>query len=246
MDAEETRTQLARLALSMHEESTVADTIERVLDYARQAVDCSHAGVAFVHAGRQIETVAATDPVVRTLEATQNRLKEGPDLSLTRADRSLIVADTASDARWPRWGAAAAELGLRSMVGARLYTSDRTIGTLNLYDSRPHHFTESDLEVAHVLARHAAISLWNAQNSQNLLRAVDSRKLIGQAQGILMERFDLDEDAAFAVLRRYSQNHNLKLHTVAETVVKTRRLPEEGLAAEALRNDGAGTGRTPT
>src|SRR3954452_11772938 len=106
MDGENTRTQLARLALSMHEEATVAETIARVLAYARQAVDCSHATVVFVHSGRKVETVAATDSVVQSLEAVQNRLKEGPDLSLTRADRSLIVADTASEARWPGWAEA--------------------------------------------------------------------------------------------------------------------------------------------
>jgi len=242
----DTRTQLARLAVSVHEEATVPETIDRVLTYARQAVHCSHAGLAFVHSGRRIETVAATDPAVRVLEETQNRLGEGPDLTLTRADRSLVVHDTARETRWPAWAAAAVDLGLRSMVGARLYTSERTIGTLNLYDSRASHFTESDLQVAHVLARHAAIALWNTQNAHHLARAVDSRKLIGQAQGILMERFGLDEDRAFAVLRRYSQNENLKLHAVAESVVRTRRLPGDDLLADAfLQRDDAGAGRTP-
>jgi GAF domain-containing protein len=227
MNREEAETDLATLAISMHEETTVADTVDRVVHYARQAVGCDHAGVVFVHSGRRIETVAATDPAVSALEAVQTKLREGPDLSLSQNDRSILVADTTEELRWPEWGAAAAAIGFRSMVGARLYTSERTIGTLNLYDSRPCHFTEPDRQVAHVLARHAAIALWNSQNSQHLLRAVDSRKLIGQAQGILMERFGLDEDRAFALLRRYSQDQNVKLRTVAEIVVETRRLPDD-------------------
>jgi GAF domain-containing protein len=227
MNRQEAQTDLAALAISMHEEATVADTVECVLLYARQAVGCDHAGVVFVHAGRRIETVAATDPAVSHLESVQTSLREGPDLSLTRDDRSILVADTTQELRWPEWAAAAAELGFRSMVGARLYTSERTIGSLNLYDSRPCHFTDSDRQVAHILARHAAIALWNSQNSQHLLRAVDSRKLIGQAQGILMERFGLDEERAFALLKRYSQDQNVKLHTVAEIVVETRRLPDD-------------------
>ena len=76
-----------------------------------------------------------------------------------------------------------------------------------------------------MLARHAALALGKVQDSEHLLRAMDSRKLIGQAQGILMERFQLDDDGAFAVLRRYSQDKNLKLHDVARLVVDTRRLP---------------------
>jgi AmiR/NasT family two-component response regulator len=77
-----------------------------------------------------------------------------------------------------------------------------------------------------VLARHAAIALGQIEESDNLWRAIDARKLIGQAQGILMERFDIDEEQSFAVLRRYSQVNNIKLREVARTVVETRRLPE--------------------
>ncbi len=112
------------------------------------------------------------------------------------------------------------------MMGARLYNSQRTIGSLNLYDSRPHHFSEADMQVAHVLARHAAIAMSRVQESEHLWRAIDSRKLIGQAQGILMQRYDLDGDRAFEVLRRYSQTHNVKLRDVAQLVVDHRQLPD--------------------
>jgi AmiR/NasT family two-component response regulator len=69
-----------------------------------------------------------------------------------------------------------------------------------------------------------------ASDSENFSRALDSRKLIGQAQGILMERFDLDDTHAFEVLRRYSQDSNIKLRDVAQIVVETRRLPDPSAA----------------
>jgi AmiR/NasT family two-component response regulator len=112
------------------------------------------------------------------------------------------------------------------MLSVRLYTSSTTVGTLNLFDRLPDRFDVSDQEVAHVLARHAAVALANARNTQNLWQAIDARKRVGQAQGILMERFDLDEDKAFSVLMRYSQNNNMKLRDVAERLVTTRDLPE--------------------
>jgi GAF domain-containing protein len=217
---------LAEMALEVHEEQTVSDTVERVLDFARSAIDCSHAAVVFVHAKRRIETVASTDPVVTCLDATQMELGEGPDLSIQRDKHSVVVDDTHHEKRWPSWASAAAQVGLRSMIGVRLYTSQRTMGSLNLFDSRPHHFSQADVQVAHVLARHAAIALAHVHESDHLWRAIDARKLIGQAQGILMERYDLDDRRAFAVLRRYSQHNNIKLHDVARMVVDTRRLPE--------------------
>jgi GAF domain-containing protein len=219
-------TSLAEMALSIHEEATVAETVERVLDFARSAVDCSHAGVVFVHAKQRIETVASTDPLVARLHAREMDLGEGPDLSILGDRTTVLVDDTHQEGRWPAWASAAAEAGLRSMMGVRLYTSKRTIGSLNLYDSRPHHFSASDLQVAHVLARHAAVAMWRVQESDHLWQAIDARKLIGQAQGILMERYDLDDERAFEVLRRYSQNSNVKLRDVAQMVVDTRSLPD--------------------
>jgi GAF domain-containing protein len=221
-------TGLAEMVLAMHEEATVSDTVERVLDFACAAVDCSHAAVVFVHAKRRIETVAATAPVVATLDAQQMELREGPDLSIARDRDGVIVDDTQHEDRWPAWASATAAAGLRSMMGARLYTSERTMGSLNVYDSRPHHFSTADLQVLHVVARHAAIALSRVHDSNHLWQAIDSRKLIGQAQGILMERYDLDDNRAFEVLRRHSQNANLKLRDVAQMVVDTRHLPDPG------------------
>ena len=182
--------------------------------------------MVFVHAKQRIETVASTDPVLGELHATQMDLHEGPDLSIVRDKSSVMVHDTHQEDRWPAWASAAADTGFRSMMGVRLYTSQRTIGSLNLYHSRPHHFSAADLQVAHVLARHAAIAMSRVQESDHLWRAIDARKLIGQAQGILMERYDLDDDHAFEVLRRYSQNSNVKLRDVAQMVVDTRQLPD--------------------
>lgn len=219
-------TSLAEMALSIHEEATVTETVELVLDFARHAVDCSHAGVVFVHAKQRIETVADTDPVIGALHAREMELHEGPDLSIVRDRNTVVVDDTHQDDRWPAWASAAAEAGLRSMMGVRLYTSQRTMGSLNLYDSRPDHFSTDDLQVAHVLARHAAVAMSRVQESDHLWQAIDARKLIGQAQGILMERFDLDDARAFEVLRRYSQNSNVKLRDMAQMVVDTRTLPD--------------------
>jgi GAF domain-containing protein len=218
---------LAKMVLSVHEEATVPDTVGNVLGFALAAVDCSHAAVVFVHGGRRLEVVASTDPAIEALVAAQTESGQGPVLSMlgNGGDDSVMVADTQEEVRWPAWAAAAAARGFRSMVSVRLYTSERTIGALNLYDSRPHHFSVADVEVAHVLARHAAIALARAHDSEHWSRALDSRKLIGQAQGILMERFDLDDARAFAVLRRYSQDHNVKLRDLAQIVVETRQLP---------------------
>lgn len=217
--------EFAQMALDLHDEGGVSETVERVLGYALQAVNCGYAGVAFVHRGKDVETAAATDPLVAQLQQAQADLGEGPDLDVLADRYSVIVPDTRTDTRWPKWSSHVARAGVRSVLSVRMYTSSRTIGALNLYDAAPDRFDVSDQEVAHVLARHAAVALSTARTTENLWQAIDARKRVGQAQGILMERFGLTEEQAFAVLVRYSQNNNVKLRDVAERLVTTRELP---------------------
>lgn len=216
----------ARMALALHEQPDVDQTIDRVLDFALGAVSCDFAGVMLVHNGKRIETAAATGPVVEKADQLQMETDEGPCLTAIFERDTIRVRDTLTDERWPTWGPRVADLGLRSVLSIRLYTSQSTIGALNLYATEPDRFDDDDDAVAHILARHASVALASARQESSLWQAIDARKLIGQAQGILMERFDLDPDQAFSVLRRYSQDHNVKLRVVAERLVNTRRLPD--------------------
>lgn len=216
----------AQMALQLHDEGTVEETLDRVLEHALKAVNCGYAGVVFVHGRQRIETTAATDPLVERLEQLQIECGEGPDIDVMQDRYSVLVSDARAEMRWPRWAAKIAEAGVRSMLSVRLYTSSTTVGTLNLYDEQPEKFDISDQEIAHVLARHAAVALANARQTENLWQAIDARKRVGQAQGILMERYRLNEDQAFAVLMRYSQNKNMKLREVAERLISTRALPD--------------------
>lgn len=216
------------MAVEVHAEGTTEETVERILAFALSAVQCEHAGVSLQRRGNRLETLATTDPIVRGLDELQVRLGEGPDLALVSDRLGVLVSDTRTETRWPEWSRQAAELGVRSMLGTRLYTRERTLGTLNLYDRAPDHFDVDDQAVAQVMARHAAAALARARDTENLWHAIDARKRIGQAQGILMERYALSEDQAFRVLLRYSQDNNVKLRAVAEELVTTRELPDDG------------------
>jgi GAF domain-containing protein len=220
-----TADEFAEIAASLHDSETLEETVEKVLDFALKAVAGDHAGVVFVRHG-QVETVACTAPLVAELNELQMQLENGPDLALAQYRRSILIEDTQTDCRWPRWAKAAADAGARTMVGGRLYISGNVSGSLNVYAAQPGVFSDEDRAVAQVLARHAAIALATVEEQSGLLRALDSRKLIGMAEGILMERFGFDDDQAFAVLRRYSQTRNMKLRNVAQVVVDTRRLPD--------------------
>jgi GAF domain-containing protein len=228
--------EFAELALALND-VTVEETVEKVLGFALKAIGCDYAGVIFVHGKNAVETAAATDPVVAKLDAVQMEVGEGPDVSVLEDRLSVIISDTTTESRWPKWAARVSETGIRSLLSVRMYTDDQTIGTLNAYSLKPNAFDVDDQAVAHVLARHAAVALGTARKIENLWQAVDARKRIGQAQGILMERFDLTADQAFAVLLRYSQDNNVKLRVVADRLVETRELPLVSRPLDAATDD---------
>jgi GAF domain-containing protein len=216
----------ARLALELHEEPGVEETVEAVLQFALQAVKCTHAGVALSHRGGRLETVAVTHPVVEQSDQLQLECDEGPSLDVIAERDTILVTDTIGELRYPDWAPKVAALGLRSVLSVRLATTGSTLGVLQLFNTEPSAFETDDDAVAHILARHASVALANARQEASLWQAIDARKLVGQAQGILMERFGIDSDQAFAVLRRYSQDNNIKLRDVAQRLIDTRRLPD--------------------
>ena len=99
-----------------------------------------------------------------------------------------------------------------------------------LQDRLQHFFEPAD----HIFGQHASVALATARREAGLRQAIDARHLIGQAQGILMERFDLTADQSFAVLRRYSQENNVKLRSVAAEIIETRKLPGVVTPAERV------------
>lgn len=202
------------------------NTAESVVSLARDNLECDYAGITIGHRNGRLESLAVTDPVVEKADRLQYDLREGPCVAALWEQDSFAAEEIAEDARWPTWGPAAAELGLRSLLATRMTTSGHYVGALNLYSARSRTFTADDVSFAHVFAQQAAVALRNARRLEQLQVAIDGRTLIGQAQGILMERFTLTSEQAFAVLRRVSQDSNLKLHAIAAELIRTGRLHE--------------------
>lgn len=209
------------------------ESIAQIVQLAMDGVGCEYASVTLVHADGTLETVASTHPVVEQADALQYELHEGPCLTAAETNGLYVIPETATDPRWPNWGPKAAALGLHSILSVHLFTDRQVLGALNLYARPAYQYTEEDIEAAQVVAAHASVSLARSRSEQNLWKAIDSRHVIGQAQGVLMERHSLSAEQAFSVLKRYSQQNNVKLHEVAVVLLRTGELPGSH-AASAL------------
>jgi GAF domain-containing protein len=200
--------------------------LEGIVALALETVACDYGSVTLVHADGSVETVASSHPVVSQADQLQYTLAEGPCLTAAATNGVYVIDDTSKDERWPRWGPAVSELGLSSVLSIHLFTDQMTLGALNLYARDLHSYDADEVNTGRIVAAHASVALARVRGEQNLWRAIDSRHLIGTAQGILMERFSITAEQAFSVLRRYSQSHNAKLHDIASRLVTTGQLPQ--------------------
>lgn len=217
--------ELSAVARSLQHETGKQRTLDMVVSAATGLIDgCDLVGVSIADA-RGVRTHAASDQEVLAMHALQDELREGPAVDALRDHETVYSPDLGSDERWPRWGPRVHAIGVRSVLSYRLFTIRDTLGALDLLSRTRDAFDRDAVDNALALAAHVAVAVAAELNDEELKIAVTTRTVIGQAQGILMERFDLSADRAFEVLVRLSSHQNIKLHRVATQLVETRDVP---------------------
>jgi transcriptional regulator with GAF, ATPase, and Fis domain len=177
------------------------------------------ADVLLVAGPDRLKSVAATSQIAVEIDDLQKRFGEGPCLDAAVGDSVVLCNDLREEARWPNFAEAAVAAGIHSMMSFQLYTDKSRKGALNLFGRAPDVFNPEKEAVAAMLATHAAIALIADDERLQFKSALASRDVIGQAKGMIMERFDVDAVQAFELLKRLSQSSNTRLVAVAEELV---------------------------
>ncbi|TDD67428.1 ANTAR domain-containing protein [Jiangella aurantiaca] len=213
--------ELAEAAADLHGEPDVESTVQSVLEYAKALTGGDGVAVMFRQAGRPA-VMSATSPEAAEADLVQIRCAEGPGLQAMCAGDAVLVDDVAADARWSSWSRPVSELGFQSVLSLGLGTHRSSIGALSVYSSKTHAFAAERAELARLYARHASVALVSARHESGLRQAMQARHTIGQAQGVLMERYGIDAEQAFAILRNSARDHGVKLSERAEQIVASR------------------------
>ncbi len=227
---------ISRMVESLFWEGNVAGTLSQLVTLAVATIEgCDFAGV-FVSDGDDVGTPYASDPIVIELDTLQLRAGEGPCLDALHHEALFYAEDLGDDLRWPRFGPQAVTVGMRSLLALPLSVNGEQ-GALNLYARYPHAFGVIDRGRGVLLATMARMAVTSTRvhedderRAANLQAALATREMIGQAQGILMERERVTPDQAFDILRRASQHLNIKLRDVAQNLVETGERPDTGLS----------------
>jgi hypothetical protein len=189
--------------------------------------DVESASITVKHADGRLETFAPTDPALMDVDAAQYDLQEGPCYEAAVDTVHVTSPHMAEDPRFPKYGPVAVSYGIQAQAGIRLFDAKASNGALNLYSGRPGAF--EDLDSLHELFAHqSAVALAYARQISDLQNAVQSRQVIGQAVGIVMERYELDDARAFGFLARLSSHQNTKLRVIAERLIEESRKSDAG------------------
>ncbi|HZE01127.1 MAG TPA: GAF and ANTAR domain-containing protein [Pseudonocardiaceae bacterium] len=218
--------QMGELARSLQQETSLRDTLQGIVAAAVDTVPgAQYAGISEVQGGREINTPAWTDELVRATDTAQYETGQGPCLSAIAVQHTVRVSDMANDDRWPEFAKRAVQRGVGSMLSLQLYVVGDNLGALNLYNREPDAFDDDSEHVGLLFASHAAVAMAGAQRRDQLNRGMGTRDLIGQAKGILMERHKLTAEQAFLLLVRASQATHTKLRDIAEQLTTVGQLP---------------------
>lgn len=202
--------------------------LERVVHGAVALIPGVESGsISVVRNRREVDSVAASDELPRRVDALQAETGQGPCLDSAFEHETVRVTDMRTEPRWPDFARRAWEIGAGSMLSFQLFVDGDTLGALNLYSSEPNAFDDESEHVGLLFAAHAAIAYAAADEQRHLSLALTTRDLIGQAKGVLIERFRVTGDQAFALLVTASQATNTRLREVADQLVATGELADD-------------------
>jgi GAF domain-containing protein len=207
-------------ARTINEPRNLDETLQTIVEVACNSVPgFDQVGIATVQKRGKIATRAFTGDLVLHLDQVQYSLGEGPCSAALQGNDTVCVSSLHSERRWPRYVPQAREAGVRSQMAVKLYLDGDTLGGINFYSTAGDDVNYEAQALGRLFGTHAAIALGHAHEREGLNQAIQSRQVIGQAIGIVMERYAIPEDHAFAFLVRASSHRNMKLRDVAQQLV---------------------------
>jgi hypothetical protein len=210
---------LAELAEHLDRKRSLAEASTAIAEFAVAQLDSDLAGVFLLRTNGRPRRLAATSSVLVQLDEVEARGNQGPGLAPVADGAVINVADTRGDHLWPEWSSAAAERDILSACFLGMPPLRGRAVALQLFSRRTAAFAPENLSGFAAVAKVAGMGLRQVDRLANLEEAMATRDLIGQAQGILMERYELNSDQAMHYLRRSSQEANAKVRDIAQELV---------------------------
>lgn len=216
---------LAQAALDLYtQHSSIQLTSEAVTTAAVRLIHrADGASVALLAGNGTVRSNVSTDALAAAMQGIQDDVGEGPTRQSLRTRETVLVCDLRDETRWTRFTSAAVEnTEARSVLALALCAGTDVLGALTVHSRAIGAFSAHAVAGATALAAHCALALMTSTHEEQFARALASRDAIGQAKGMIMERYNIDAQQAFAMLSTISQNTNTPVKVLAERLTSRR------------------------
>ncbi|KZF06430.1 MAG: GAF and ANTAR domain-containing protein [Rhodococcus sp. (in: high G+C Gram-positive bacteria)] len=187
---------------------------------------CDHASLMLVNRGQPL-TVGASDQVARTVDDIERATGEGPCLDAIENEAAQIEPDFLAPSAWPALArGVVTRTPVRGAMGFRLMLDQKKVGAINLFSDTPGAFDSDTADHAIMLTAFAAVTvsaIISGEEANTLRRGLESNREIGKAIGLMMVMHDVTDDQAFEMLRKTSQDMNVKIAALATSVVEAHK-----------------------
>jgi hypothetical protein len=221
--------QFSQLAMSLADQTDRPLVQQRLVEFTVRGVPgVEHASLTEITGKRPPRTTAQSGDLPYQWDQLQYEHGEGPCLEAIATNGVVLAQDLRRDTRWPRFARAIVDqTAARSMLSFRLFLTEDTRAALNLYATQVGAFSDESVATGSMFAAYSSMALLavaRRDQTNHLIRALETNREIGVAMGILMARGNLTQEQAFDQLRTASQNLNRKLHDIAADVTATGKL----------------------
>lgn len=228
---------LIGLADTLVSDFDVTDLFLRLVESCAELADTDHVGLVLADQTGTLQVMATTSEEALVIELLQLEKQDGPCFDAYRSGSPVFVPDVSApeaQERWPDFVRVSSQAGINSVTALPMRLRQHNLGALNMFRTRKGLLNDDELATARALAGIASISILEDRAAHDarlvinqLQQALDSRVVIEQARGIIAQQSNLGMEEAFAKLRRYARDRNLRLRNVAERVVSRQLDPSE-------------------
>lgn len=220
---------LSKISKAITSELYLEDILKLIVTVTAQAMGSKLCSLMLLNEKNEL-AIRATQTVSEAYtKKTPIKLGEGVSGKAAQENKPIVVYDVQKDARY-KYKDIAKKEGISSLLSVPMAVKGKVIGVINLYTSKPHKFTKSEVDVLSTVANQAALVIENTElmvKTKIIQEELESRKLVEKAKGLIMRERNLGEPEAYRLLQKYSMDNRKSMRQVAEAIILSYEMKEK-------------------
>jgi GAF domain-containing protein len=218
---------IAQLSNSIVSNSYLQEILQLIVTMTAQTMGSKICSLMLLDDKTQELKIAATQSLSEEYRKKEP-LKLGQSISgRALKEKSSIAVRDVTKAQGYVYPEIAKREGLVSMLAVPMLVKDKPIGVVNCYTTNEHEFTKEEIGILQTIANQAAVAIENTnllEESHKAREALEVRKLVERAKGVLMKERGMTEEAAFQFIQKQAMNMRRTMREIAEAILLTEGL----------------------